>query len=753
MKLKNIVILSVIAMVLISAVQQAYIGYRLGAFRSKTEATLDACFQKAFDRAVDEQVNSLPLPEGTVTHLIYIPVTPGETPPEEVFSFYTSQQTSAILQDVYGVPEVSPDTLLKSLKKELHDDGVAGRVSLRRFDARTGQTLQVFPPDAEPGPVDMEFVSVRAYLHEGKGIAVEGLLHLSPLQRPLAQLFWFSLATRFLSLLVIVAFFVRLRNLRRQQEGIAQQRLEFYRQAKELEAPVRQVKTDMAAGRWTPVHEAGQALLSAVETTLTHAKQANARLNRRRLLRPLLWSGMALSGILLLTVLWGVYFYMEKEQEVAHRSQIAFEEAFMQESRTRYEQQLQHLAAQGKPTSRLTGSTDYVTTQLDSLLDKYWLEHDEMGNPQGPHIHAGYAFVKQGGLYASENARVQRAYSNQYHQGTLGEPYLPLDSLRMDSLFNARLRQEALPEGHLYFFRAGADSLSSRRGYEVTPPVSIRNDRTEWMQGVVPVTLPYVVNNGWHFFLTLLLMLLFTLFCIYIQWRIARRQRRLAQFRRDFTYAMIHDMKSPLQSVLVGSQVMGSGKIAPGSEKARRLCGAMTDECDHLLALSARVVMLTQLERGELRLHPATFCLRPLLDDLAAKFSLKSPKPISFETDCGDGFTVTADPFCLREVLSNLVDNAVKYSRASVRIRFSATRTEDGTRISVRDNGIGISSRDRLRIFGKFERVASGSRSTGASGFGLGLNFVWQVMQAHGGTVEVHSDGHSFSEFSLHLPA
>ena len=161
---------------------------------------------------------------------------------------------------------------------------------------------------------------------------------------------------------------------------------------------------------------------------------------------------------------------------------------------------------------------------------------------------------------------------------------------------------------------------------------------------------------------------------------------------------------------------------------------------------------LTQIERGELQLHKTEILLRPLLDDLVAKFRLKSPKPVSFEVDCADGFSVTADAFCLREVLSNLIDNAVKYSRESVHIRLSAVRSESSVCLSVRDNGIGISRRDSQRIFGRFERVASGSSATGVSGFGLGLNFVWQVVQAHGGTVSVQSDGRSYSEFRVTLP-
>lgn len=114
---------------------------------------------------------------------------------------------------------------------------------------------------------------------------------------------------------------------------------------------------------------------------------------------------------------------------------------------------------------------------------------------------------------------------------------------------------------------------------------------------------------------------------------------------------------------------------------------------------------------------------------------------------------MTADSFCLHEILSNLVDNALKYSGKEVRIRLSANVTADGIlEIKVGDNGIGIPQSQQMKIFNRFERVASGSRATGASGFGLGLNFVWQVVHLQGGSITVESTEGSGSEFTISLP-
>lgn len=215
---------------------------------------------------------------------------------------------------------------------------------------------------------------------------------------------------------------------------------------------------------------------------------------------------------------------------------------------------------------------------------------------------------------------------------------------------------------------------------------------------------------------------------------------------------MIHDMKSPLQSVMMGAHILASGKLADKPEKLVRYRQVMGDECEHLLTLSNRVVMLTEIDRGELELHKEEVALRPLLRDIAEKYQLKAAKTIHFDIDCEEGCSVYADAFCLREILSNLVDNAVKYSNEEVLIILSGKKTEDETIVRVHDSGIGIPLSEQHKIFNKFERVASGSRKTGASGFGLGLNYVLQVVSAHGGMVKVESMEGSYSEFTLQFP-
>lgn len=283
----------------------------------------------------------------------------------------------------------------------------------------------------------------------------------------------------------------------------------------------------------------------------------------------------------------------------------------------------------------------------------------------------------------------------------------------------------------------------------------MKEDSTLCVQGVVKNPYRYVATSIWYLLLPLWITFLVMLDCIFGQVKVLRMQHRLEQFQKDFTYAMIHDMKSPLNSILMAAHVLAGGKLADKPEKEEKYRRVMTEESEHLLALSNRVLMLTQLDEGHLELHKEDVSLRPLIDDLVAKISLKAGKRVEFNTVYHRCETVYADAFCLREVLGNLLDNAIKYSCEEVKIDIICESERGVCKIKVCDNGLGISLKDQSRIFNRFERSAAAARSSkgGATGFGLGLNYVQQVMLAHEGRVEVESEEGRFSEFTLYFPA
>ena len=249
------------------------------------------------------------------------------------------------------------------------------------------------------------------------------------------------------------------------------------------------------------------------------------------------------------------------------------------------------------------------------------------------------------------------------------------------------------------------------------------------------------------------ILLIFVVFCIIYQVRIISKINKISQIREDFSYAMVHDMKTPLSTIMMVQDMLESGRLDSKPEIKNKYMSIAKSETDHLFALTNKILTISKLENHKLEMNKTEVELTPIIEKLTEKFKAKAQKPVNF-TISMQTKTAYADNDYLGEVLSNLIDNAIKYSKESVEINITAEESERYTILKVRDNGLGISEADQKVIFQKYERAAAAKRSrrNGASGFGLGLNFVDQVIKAHEGRIFVNSTEGEFTEFTIYLP-
>ena len=281
----------------------------------------------------------------------------------------------------------------------------------------------------------------------------------------------------------------------------------------------------------------------------------------------------------------------------------------------------------------------------------------------------------------------------------------------------------------------------------------IRSDYTQVVQLII--TNPnktFLERMGLMLAGTFIIMLL-VIVSISYQVRFISRFEKIFQIREDFSYAMIHDMKTPLTSIIMALKFLRSGKLDNRQEMKDKYFDIAENEADHLLTLTNKVLTISKLENHKLEMNRTEVELTPIIDKLTEKFKAKSQKTVNFITEI-KAETAYADAEYLEEVLSNLIDNSIKYSDESVEIKISTARDDRYTMMKIRDNGFGISEKDIHLIFQKFERASAikRSRKNGASGFGLGLSFVDQVVKAHHGKIFVTSIEGEFTEFIIYLP-
>ena len=281
----------------------------------------------------------------------------------------------------------------------------------------------------------------------------------------------------------------------------------------------------------------------------------------------------------------------------------------------------------------------------------------------------------------------------------------------------------------------------------------IRSDYTQVVQLII--TNPYktfLERMGLMLAGTFIIMLL-VIVCISYQVRFISRFEKIFQIREDFSYAMIHDMKTPLTSIIMALKFLRSGKLDNRQEMKNKYFDIAENEADHLLTLTNKVLTISKLENHKLEMNKTEVELTPIIEKLTEKFKAKSQKTVNFITDI-KAETAYADAEYLEEVISNLIDNSIKYSGESVEIRISTARDDRYTVLKIHDNGFGISDKDIHLIFRKYERASAVKRNRrkGAYGFGLGLNFVDQVVEAHHGKIFVSSIEGEFSEFTIYIP-
>jgi len=228
--------------------------------------------------------------------------------------------------------------------------------------------------------------------------------------------------------------------------------------------------------------------------------------------------------------------------------------------------------------------------------------------------------------------------------------------------------------------------------------------------------------------------------------------RRLERVRQDFVANVSHEFKTPLTAIQGFAETLLSGAI-DDPQNNRRFLGIIREHAARLARLTDDLLRLARIEAGKLEVQLLPVNVLDLVAGCAETASLRaSQKRIAIEVDLPHELpAMRGDAGLLRDVLQNLIDNAIQYTPSGGQIRVSAAAQEHEIVITVADTGIGIPLADQERIFERFYRVDA-ARSREAGGTGLGLSIAKHIVEVHGGRLWVQSEIGAGSHFSFSIP-
>lgn len=226
---------------------------------------------------------------------------------------------------------------------------------------------------------------------------------------------------------------------------------------------------------------------------------------------------------------------------------------------------------------------------------------------------------------------------------------------------------------------------------------------------------------------------------------------RANRTKSQFLAQMSHELRTPMNAIVGFGQLLENDPQQPLAAHQRRYVQEVLRAASHLLGLMNELLDLGRIEAGHLTVDAASVPLATLADEcLALVRPLALPRQVTLHAAAMGDLAVTADPTRLRQVLLNLLGNAVKYNRHGGEVRLAARRQGDEVLLTVQDTGPGIAAQDLSRLFQPFERL--GAERSGIEGAGIGLALSQRLVHAMGGRIGVNSEPSLGSSFWVALP-
>lgn len=323
----------------------------------------------------------------------------------------------------------------------------------------------------------------------------------------------------------------------------------------------------------------------------------------------------------------------------------------------------------------------------------------------------------------------------------------------------------------------GVDSVLKKAGIKARVSL-FRSDSTVWQSKIkfhdsalsprLSVTMPYsqmegrcvtivspiqpfdVLSGMWQTLILTFIISTLLIVCLMLQISTVLRLSRIDRMKNSFVTTMIHELKRPLSTLKMCVSGLDNERMMAEEDTKREMLSETRKALDNLSAYFAKLRDITFNDVEQIPLNISSVNLHDLFDNAVAGISSPAWKSVILRNDIDKDIEVSADRSHLHNIMTNLVENAIKYSGSSVEIKAIATCGNGTVELHVSDTGNGISSVDLGHIFNRFYR---GKASAGEQpGMGLGLAYVKLLVKAHGGEISVRSREGKGSCFTIRLP-
>lgn len=268
---------------------------------------------------------------------------------------------------------------------------------------------------------------------------------------------------------------------------------------------------------------------------------------------------------------------------------------------------------------------------------------------------------------------------------------------------------------------------------------------------VVNITPPSDKVGSWAFSAIIsLIVFVFFAYAVFI----VLRQKRLDEMKTDFINNMTHELKTPISTIGLSSEVLLNDDIGKQPDRLKRYAQLIADENKRLQNQVDKVLQLATLNKEQIDLRKERLDLHEIIK-VARSSVLVSQSNANPNIDLrlnAENANILGDPVHINNVIYNLLDNAMKYSGDDVKIEIETLNIKGRILLKVTDHGIGIPKKSIPYIFDKFYRVPKGNVHD-VKGFGLGLYYVNQMVKAHQGNISVSSEMGSWTTFEVDFPS